>query len=247
MTDSFLLVAAAAGALALLTPCVFPMIPLTAAFFSDSSQTRTQRQRQALIFVAGIVASFTGLGLLAATTFGAGGLARFAAHPAVNIGFALLFLYFAAILLDVMRFPMPGALVNRLDRLTRNRDGRKPAGALLLGAVFAVTSFTCTAPFVGTLLVMASRGEWTRPLAGMFLFSLVFALPFYFLALAPSLVARLPKSGEWMNLIRSTVAAIEIGAAAKFASNADAVLGIGILTRTGVLIVWGIIAEALAV
>lgn len=242
MSESFLIVAAGAGALALLTPCVFPMIPLTAAYFSDPSQTPAERQRLALTFGAGIVASFTGLGILAATTFGAAGLARFAANPWVNLAFAFLFLFFAAVLLEIVRFPVPGRLVNRLDQITRARDGRKPAGALLLGAVFTVTSFTCTAPFVGSLLVLASRGEWTRPLLGMFIFSVVFALPFYFLALAPSLVARLPKSGDWMTLVRASVAAIEVAAAIKFASNADAVLGWGILTRTGVLVAWGGVA-----
>src|SRR6185503_19696531 len=117
-------------------------------------------------------------------------------------------------------------------------------GALLMGAAFTLTSVTCTAPFVGTLLVLASQGSWTTPIAGMLVYSTAFALPFFVLAAAPGLVSRLPRAGEWMKTLRVLIGLLEVGAAIKFVSNADLVLGWGIFTRNVLLLAWSALAIA---
>src|SRR5207248_11801296 len=118
---------------------------------------------------------------------------------------------------------------------------------LLMGATFALTSFTCTAPFVGTLLVSATQGNWKWPALGLLVFSAVFALPFLILALVPEALQRLPRSGEWMVTLKGALAFIELAAAMKFLSNADLVQGWGIFTRNVVLASWIILGVVLTV
>jgi thiol:disulfide interchange protein DsbD len=113
-----------------------------------------------------------------------------------------------------------------------------------MGAAFTLTSVTCTAPFVGTLLVLASQGSWTTPIAGMLVYSTAFALPFFVLASAPGLVSQLPRAGEWMSTLRVLIGLLELGAAIKFVSNADLVLGWGVFTRNVILIAWAALAIA---
>jgi thiol:disulfide interchange protein DsbD len=136
-----------------------------------------------------------------------------------------------------------------LDNLTRSQEGEGGGivGALLMGLTFTLTSFTCTSPFVGTILVSASQGDWQMPLLGMLAFSTVFALPFFVLALAPQLVAQLPRAGGWMNSIKVAMGFLEIAAAMKFLSNADLVWSWGIFTRPVVLAIWIAIGAVLAV
>jgi len=128
--------------------------------------------------------------------------------------------------------------MNKLDLLTRRKEGSKVLGALLMGFTFTLTSFTCTAPFVGSLLVMTAQGNWRWPLAGMLAFSSVFAIPFFLLALAPQVLSQLPKSGNWMISVKVVVGLIEVAAAMKFLSNADLVWRWGIFTRQVVLATW---------
>jgi thiol:disulfide interchange protein DsbD len=111
-----------------------------------------------------------------------------------------------------------------------------------MGATFTLTSVTCTAPFVGTLLVLASQGSWATPIAGMLVYSAAFALPFFLLAAAPGLVSHLPRAGEWMRTLRVLIGLLEVGAAIKFVSNADLVLGWGMFTRNVVLLGWSALA-----
>jgi thiol:disulfide interchange protein DsbD len=113
-----------------------------------------------------------------------------------------------------------------------------------MGAAFTLTSVTCTAPFVGTLLVLASQGSWTTPIAGMLVYSTAFALPFFILAAAPGLVSHLPGAGEWMKTLRVLIGLLELGAAIKFMSNADLVLGWGVFTRNVLLLAWAALATA---
>jgi thiol:disulfide interchange protein DsbD len=128
--------------------------------------------------------------------------------------------------------------MNRLDGLARGREAGGVAGALLMGFTFTLTSFTCTAPFVGSLLVMTAQGNWRWPLTGMLAYSTVFAIPFFVLALAPQLISRLPRAGGWMNSVKVVMGFLEIAAAMKFLSNADLVWRWGIFTRQTVLAVW---------
>ncbi len=240
---AFLLLAASMGALALLTPCVFPMVPITVTSFLAVAGDRRRGIRQAGLYALGIIGSFTVLGVLTAVVFGAAGLARFSASPVVNLLIALLFATFALSLFGAVPLRLPSGLVNRAASLKLGGD---TTAAMFMGVVFTLTAFTCTAPFIGTLLVMSAQGAWTTPLIGMLVFSTVFAAPFFGLALVPGLLRRQPRAGEWMPTLEMIVGAIELAAAIKFASNADLVLGWGLLTRRTVIGAWIVILIALA-
>jgi thiol:disulfide interchange protein DsbD len=236
---SFLWLAVVMGGLSLLTPCVFPMIPMTVSYFVNQSGTsRRSTINTGLLYGLGIILTFTALGLLLAITFGAGGVNKLAASPWVNLLISGCFLGFAFSLFGAYFIQLPPALLNKLDSLTRRKEGTRVIGALLMGFTFTLTSFTCTAPFVGTLLVMTAEGNWRWPLAGMLVFSTVFAIPFFFLALTPQFLSQLPKSGGWMISVKVVMGFLEIAAAMKFLSNADLVWNWGIFTRQVVLATW---------
>jgi thiol:disulfide interchange protein len=243
----FLWIAATMGALSLLTPCVFPMVPITISYFSrGAARGRARALRDAGVYACGIVGAFTSLGLGLALILGATGLNRFAANPWLNLGIAALFAGFALSLFGVIHLAVPGSLLTKIDRLTRESRAGRDGTTLLMGATFALTSFTCTAPFVGTLLVSATQGNWAWPALGLLTFSAVFALPFLILALVPEALGRLPRSGEWMITIKGTLAFVEMAAAMKFLSNADLVQGWGIFTRNVVLAAWIVLGAGLA-
>ena len=244
MSVGFLWLAATTGLLSLLTPCVFPMVPVTIAYFATPNANTAFSLRRPLLFGLGIVATFTVLGLVLAAIFGAAGLNRFASDPWVNLVLAALFLVFAANLFGWLATPMPWKLANAADRASRDAAPGSSLGALIMGATFTLTSVTCTAPFVGTLLVLASRGSWATPVVGMIVYSTAFALPFVLLALAPRSVSRLPRAGAWMQTLRVLIGLLEVGAAIKFASNTDMVLGWGVFTRNTLLLAWAALALA---
>ena len=238
---AFIWLAATLGALSLLTPCVFPMIPITVSYFTNhSSGSRAKSVRLATVYSLGIIATFTLLGMLLAIFVGAAGINLFAANPWVNLLITAIFLFFAFNLFGAYEINVPTNLLTSLDRLTRSHegDGSSIAGALLMGLTFTLTSFTCTSPFVGTILVSASQGNWQMPLVGMLVFSTVFALPFFALALVPQFVAQLPRAGGWMNSIKVTMGFLEVAAAMKFLSNVDLIWKWGIFTRSVVLAIW---------
>lgn len=232
---AFLGFAMLAGALALLTPCVFPMVPITVSFFTARAQGRSGRAlRDAFFYGAGIVATFTALGLVVALVFGAAGIQSFATSPWVNLLIAAVFLLFALNLFGALEIRLPAFVLTRLGP----PSGGGVAGVLLMGLTFTLTSFTCTVPFVGSALLSASRGEWFYPIVGMLGFSSVFALPFVLLALFPSAMLRLPRSGAWMNRLKVVMGFLELAAALKFLSNADLSLGTGLLSRELFLAIW---------
>ncbi len=237
----FLWLAVSLGALSLLTPCVFPMIPITVSYFtSHSGGSRAKSIRLASIYSLGIIATFTILGMLIAIFVGAAGINLFAANPWINLLITAIFLFFAFNLFGAYEITIPTGVLTKLDGLTRSKEGEGSGiiGALLMGLTFTLTSFTCTSPFVGTILVSASQGDWQRPLLGMLAFSTVFALPFFVLALAPQLLSQLPRAGGWMNSIKVAMGFLEVAAAMKFISNVDLVWKWGIFTRDVVLAVW---------
>lgn len=257
---SFIWLAISLGALSLLTPCVFPMIPITVSYFTkNSAGSRSKSLKLAMVYSVGIIATFTLLGMLLAFFVGAAGINLFAANPWVNIAIAAIFLFFAFNLFGFYEIAVPTSVLNKLDKITRTKEGQGSAyiGALLMGLTFTVTSFTCTSPFVGTILVSTSQGDWQYPLIGMLAFSTVFALPFFILALAPQLVSQLPKSGGWLNSVKIVMGFLEIAAALKFISNVDLVwssvyktsadaLNYGtIFSREVVLVLWVLIALAI--
>ena len=220
------------------------MVPVTIAYFARPEGDKSAGLRRALLFGLGIVATFTVLGLALAAIFGAAGLNRFAADPWVNLILAALFLVFAANLFGWITAPVPWRLANATDRASRDAAPGSSVGALMMGATFTLTSVTCTAPFVGTLLVLASRGSWTTPVIGMLVYSTAFALPFVLLALVPRSVSGLPRAGAWMQTLRMLIGLLETGAAIKFVSNTDMVLGWGVFTRNVVLLAWSALAVA---
>ncbi|MEO7361705.1 MAG: cytochrome c biogenesis protein CcdA [Gemmatimonadaceae bacterium] len=235
----FLWLAAVMGALSLLTPCVFPMIPITVSYFTRTSETtRSSPARNALIYAGGIMATFTVLGMAIALLVGAGGINRFAANPWVNLLVTAIFIAFALNLFGVWQFTLPSSLLTRLTAASNSSRGGETVGILAMGLTFTLTSFTCTAPFVGTLLVMAAQGDWQWPLLGLLVFSAVFALPFFLLAMMPSAIAKLPRSGSWLNSVKVIMGFIEIATAMKFLANADLVWQWGVFTRNVVLMVW---------
>jgi thiol:disulfide interchange protein len=239
----FLWLAASAGALSLLTPCVFPMVPITVTYFTQhGAASRSAAVRHAVLFGLGIVATFTALGLLLAILVGATAVALLAANPWVNVALAAVFIAFALNLFGVYQIAVPSRWLTALDRVQRERGvpGRvwSVAGAGLMGLTFTLTSFTCTAPFVGTVLVTAAQGNWRMPFAGMLVYSTVFALPFCVLALVPHWVRRLPRAGSWSGEVKVVMGFVELAAALKFLSNADLVWHWGIFTRPTVLASW---------
>ena len=235
----YVILAMTFGALSLLTPCVFPMVPITVSYFTArAGVSRRRALSQALVYCAGIILSFTALGMVLAIAVGASGLNQFAANPWINLAIAAIFLGFAASLIGRFEIALPSLLATRLDAWSRRGSGGSTMATVLMGLTFTVTSFTCTAPFVGTLLVTASQGDWQWPLLGMLAFSSVFALPFFVLALMPHLLTRLPRSGEWMTSVKVSMAFLEVAAAVKFLSNVDLVWKWSVLSRDVVLGIW---------
>jgi thiol:disulfide interchange protein len=236
---SFLWLAMSVGALSLLTPCVFPMVPITVSYFTNhAAGSRSSAVGNAVVYSVGIILTFTALGMLLALVVGASGLNRFAANPWVNLLIASIFLAFAMNLFGAYELTPPSSLLTKLDSFTRREGGSRFIGTLLMGLTFTLTSFTCTAPFVGTLLVMAAQGSWKWPLLGMLAFSSVFALPFFLLALLPQFVSHLPKSGGWLNAVKVSMGFLEVAAAMKFLSNVDLVWNWNVFTRDAVLAIW---------
>ncbi len=247
---SFLWLAITLGALSLLTPCVFPMIPITVSYFTNhSSQNRAKAVKMASVYSFGIIATFTILGMLIAVFVGAAGINLFAANPYVNLLITFIFLFFAFNLFGAYEITIPTGILTKLDGLTRSKegDGSGIVGALLMGLTFTLTSFTCTSPFVGTILVSASQGSWQMPLVGMLAYSTVFALPFFVLALLPQYVSSLPRAGGWMNSVKVAMGFLEVAAAMKFISNVDLIWKWGIFTRPVVLAIWIALFGVLAV
>ncbi len=228
--------ALAMGGLALLTPCVFPMIPITVSYFTKREVSRRRAMGDAALYSAGIVLTFTLLGFLLTAIFGAGGINRVATNPLVNILIAAVFVLFALSLFGVLEIGLPSRWVNLADRKSSSMGG--PLGILLMALTFSLTSFTCTVPFVGTVMVTSTQGQWWWALLGVTAFALVFSAPFFLLALFPSWLKSLPKSGNWMNAVKITMGFLELAAALKFISNVDLVYQWELITRPIFITIW---------
>jgi len=232
----FLLLAIGAGLASLLTPCVFPMIPLTVSYFTKYGTTRKEALRLALLYGSAIVITFTGIGIVMALLVGSAGALVIASNPWVNAFIAFVLVGFAFSLLGFYEIRLPSSLLTWVN--VRGGEGKGWTGVLFMGLTLTLVSFSCTAPFVGGLLAAASTGTWAYPLFGMVAYSVTFALPFVLLALFPRSVDLLPKSGSWMNTLKVVLGFVELAAAVKFFSNADLVWGLGVLPRTlGIILV----------
>jgi thiol:disulfide interchange protein len=243
VSAAFIWLAATAGALSLLTPCVFPMVPITVSYFlRHAHSSRLKAFSAVAVFGVGIVVTFTALGVGVAALVGAAGLMRFAANAWVNLTIAAVFLALALNLLGFYQVNISSSLVNRVDSVTRTHSGSDTTSALAMGVLFTLTSFTCTAPFIGTLLVAASQGEWQRPIIGMLVYAIVFAVPFIVLATVPRWIGQLPRSGAWLHNLKAVMGFIELAAVMKFISNADLVWHWNVFTHDVVLASWVAVA-----
>jgi thiol:disulfide interchange protein DsbD len=234
----FLALAALMGVVSLLTPCVFPMIPITVSYFSNQAEGKHSTVvKLALLFSLGIIVTYTGVGLLFSFLFGAGIAIQMASNPVVNLCIAFVFIVFALSLMGVFNIKLPSRLETYLDGKSRNLGGAW--GVVLMGATFTLTAFTCTVQFVGTMLIAAAQGEWIWPLVGMLVFSTVFAFPFFLLAIVPSMIKKTRgKSGAWMGRSKTVLGILELMASVKFLSNADLVWQTGIISRNTAIAVW---------
>ncbi len=233
---SFLWVAISAGALALLTPCVFPMVPITVSFFTKRAEVaKGKGLRDALVYAFGIIITFTALGFLFSILFGASGIQEFSKSPGVYLFIALIFLLFAFNLFGAYEIQMPTGLMNKLN--TKSQQGSGIGSVILMGLTFSLASFSCTGPLVGAALIAAASGEWFYPILSMVFFSATMALPFFFLALFPSMLSALPKAGGWMNNMKVVLGFIVLATSLYFINNAIIQWGGG-LSRELFLSIW---------
>lgn len=215
----FIISAIGFGFVALLTPCVFPMIPVTISYFLKQGTDKPGGTlKLAIIYCLGIVGAFTILGLMGAAIFGPASLNTLANNKWLNLFFAGVFTLFGLMLLGMFEFRVPSWL---LTWSSKKQEAGGVVGVLFMALTFTLVSFTCTFAFVGQLLVWASQGDYFMPIIGMIAFSTAFASPFFFLALFPSLLQKLPKSGGWMNTVKVTMGLLELAIVAKFLSVAD--------------------------
>jgi len=232
----FLLTAFGFGLAAIFTPCVFPMIPITMSFFLNRpSGSRRESVTQALIFCIGIVVLFSGLGLMATAVLGPLGIVQLGSNPWVNAFIAAIFLAFGLSLLGAFEITIPSSLLTRLDRASQKGG---TAGTLVMGLTFSLASFACVGPFVGTLLAASVQGGAMRPLIGMVAFASGLALPFFLLAIFPSYLTRLPKSGGWLARVKVVMGFVILAAMLKYLSSVDQVLQWNVLTRERFLAIW---------
>lgn len=235
----FLLAALGAGLLALITPCVFPLIPITLTnFVKQADGDKGKLVRLSGGYALGIVALYVALGGLVTATVGATGINKVAANPYVNLGIFVVFVVFALSFFEAIQLTLPANLT-ALQAAGRRHGGT--LGLVLLGVTFVLASFTCTAPFVGTLLVAAAGGERFRPLLGTLVFALAFVSPFLVFAAFPQWIARIPKGGVWLARVKAALGFVELAAALKFLSNADQVWQWKLLTQPVLLAAWAVI------
>jgi len=229
------------GLTALLTPCVFPMIPMTVSFFIRN-KNRSIAIRDSFVFAFSIIALYTVIGTIVAFLFQANAANVMSTHWAPNIFFTIIFLVFAASFFGAFEITLPSWVVNKADK---QADKGGITGAIFMAVTIALVSFSCTGPIVGTVLVEAAAGGASRPIVGMFGFSLAFALPFGLLALFPSWLNSLPKSGGWLNSVKVVLGFVELAFALKFLSIPDQTYHWGILDREVYLALWIVIFSLL--
>lgn len=231
------------GLAALLTPCVFPMIPMTVSFFTKQSKTRAAGIKNAIIYGVSIIIIYVVLGLAVVGIYGADSLNALSTNVIFNLVFFVVLLIFAMSFLGAFEIMLPNSWANKIDRQA-DRGGFM--GIFFMALALAVVSFSCTGVIVGTLLVEAASKGGIAPIVGMFGFSLAIALPFMLFAMFPGWLNSLPKSGGWLNTVKVFLGFLELAFAFKFLSNADLVLQMHILERETFLAIWIAVFGALA-
>jgi len=232
------------GFTALLTPCVFPMIPLTVSFFTKQSKNKVQGIKNAIIYGVSIVVIYVLLGVLVSVIFGPSALNALATNIWFNVIFFLLLMVFAVSFLGAFEITLPQSWANKADAQS-NKSGL--IGIFFMALALAIVSFSCTGPIVGAILVeAASGGDKIGPIVGMLGFSLAIALPFTLFAAFPGWLNSLPKSGGWLNTVKVVLGFLELALAFKFLSQADLVLQLHILEREVFIAIWIAVFGALA-
>ncbi|MEO8759684.1 MAG: thioredoxin family protein [Bacteroidia bacterium] len=222
------------GLAALITPCVFPMIPMNVSFFLKRNKTRSGAIKEAMFFVLSIIVIYTSLGLLITAVFGETALNTLASGAAFNIFFFLMLLVFGISFLGAFEIVLPNSWLNKIDSQS-DRSGF--VGIFFMAAALSIVSFSCTGIFIGSLLPLVANSP-TGPLFGFLGFGAGFAIPFGLFAIVPSLLNSMPKSGGWLNTVKVTLGLLELALALKFASNADLVYQAHILNREVFLSLW---------
>ncbi len=232
----FFFIAFAGGLAGLLTPCVFPMIPMTVSFFMQKQSGRINSIINAFVFGISIIAIYTSLGLLVSlTSVGAGFANQLTSHWLPNMIFFLLFVAFAASFFGLFEIVLPGSLATKADQ---KADSGGYIGSFFMALTLVIVSLSCVGPIVGALLVEAATGAGSQPIVGMFGFSLAFAIPFTLLAIFPSWINKLPKSGGWLNSVKVVLGFIVLAFSLKFLMVVDQAYHWGILTRDVYLAIW---------
>ena len=240
---SIFIISLLSGFAALLTPCVFPMIPMTVSYFTKQSKTKTAGIRNALIYGFSIVIIYVLLGSIVTAVFGADSLNALSTNVWFNLIFFMLLVVFACSFLGAFEIMLPNALANKVDSQA-DRGGL--IGIFFMALALAIVSFSCTGPIVGTLLVEAASKGGIAPIVGMLGFSIAIALPFSLFAAFPGWLNALPKSGGWLNTVKVVLGFLELALAFKFLSNADLVLQLHWLEREVFLAIWIAVFGALA-
>lgn len=241
----FLFFAFLAGLAAILTPCVFPMIPMTVSFFMRDSTNKGLAIIKGLVFGFSMILVYTGLGVVVGLT-GLGGEAGtvISTHWIPNLLFFILFVLFAASFFGMFELIIPAGLVNKADK---QADRGGIAGAFFMGITTVLVSFSCTGPIVGALLIESAGGLALKPILGMFFFSLAFALPFTLLAIFPSMLKNLPKSGGWLNSIKVVLGFIILAFALKFLLIIDQTYHLDFISREVYLSIWFVLSILLGI
>lgn len=231
---SFFFLALGIGFVGLLTPCVYPMIPMTVTFFMNASQNKLKAKSQAIFFGLSIIFIYTVIGILVSVIFGADTIKQVSEHWVTNIIFFLLFAVFAASFFGMFEMVLPSWLTSKSDA---QADKGGYIGAFFMALTLVLVSFSCTAPFVGGILVEAASGEVLKPTVGMFGFSLAFGIVFTLLALFPAWLNKMPKSGGWLNSVKVVLAFLILFIGMKYLNVPNQALGWGI-TREVFIAVW---------
>ncbi len=234
----FFLLSFLAGLAAILTPCVFPMIPMTVSFFMNEGTKKAKARIQAFIYGFSIIGIYTIIGTVVSITLGANFANWLSTHWIPNVFFFLIFIFFAASFFGMFEITLPGWIVTKSDK---QADKGGILGPFFMAFTLVLVSFSCTGPIVGAILVASAGGEILMPIIGMFGFSLAFALPFTLFAIFPSWLKNLPKSGGWLNSVKVVLGFLELALGLKFLSIADQTYHWRLLDREIYLAIWIVI------
>jgi thiol:disulfide interchange protein len=239
---SFGVLAFLSGLAALLTPCVFPMVPMTVSFFTGGQDSRARGILKAVVYGLSIIVIYTLIGVVVARLLGEDGPNFMATHWLPNLLFFVVFVVFGLSFLGLFEISLPHALVNKTDE---QADKGGWLGVFFMAFTLVLVSFSCTGPIVATVLGLAARGQTLAPVVGMLGFSLAFALPFTLFAIFPSWLKSLPRSGGWLNTVKVVLGFVELMLALKFLSMVDLAYHWGVLTRDVYLVLWIVLSALL--